>query len=541
MTYVHILKRSTPFVVILCALLFASLPLFQSGFIPTHDGEYHIIRFFEFGKMLNSGHLFPRWAPGLNSGYGVPLFNFFYPFPNYVGSLFHSLGWSLTDAFKLSLATGYITAGLFCFLWLKEFFNPIAAVTGTIVFSYIPYWFVDLYVRGSVGEVFAISFLMLTFVAIEKHWPKVVSLGVAGIIVSHNILSIIFLPVILMYLFIKNLRYIQAIVIGVGLSSYFWFPALTERSFVVGLNTVNFKDYFPQLYQLLLPSWGTGFSGATTTGNEMSPQIGMIPIFVILLSTFFLLKKRGGLIEKLVQYFLILSMLSFFLMQEISLPLWERIIILPFLQYPWRLLSIFFPIIAFLAAYIVSQVKKIWFSLFLILAAIFLSYSYARPVIYASRSDAYYLTKSNFTDGTSSLGDSFSTRWSAWKNERAKEKIEVISGSAQLSIVEIKLTDYRFHTFSQKESIIRINTLYYPGWFVQLDKQNMTIDPDKDGTISFLVPSGKHTIRVYFSETPLRFIADFTSILSLFWIIRSAILERVYAYRYRYYTNAERT
>lgn len=66
------------------------VPLFQDTFIPTHDGEYHIIRFAQFYESFMHGHSwFPRFAPDLNSGFGVPLFTFFYPLPNYLSLIFH--------------------------------------------------------------------------------------------------------------------------------------------------------------------------------------------------------------------------------------------------------------------------------------------------------------------------------------------------------------------------------------------------------------------------------------------------------------------
>ncbi len=67
--------------------LLGSFPLLHSGLFPTHDGEYHVIRFYEFDKVLRDGNLYPRWAPDLNNGYGVPLFNYVYPLPNYFSSL----------------------------------------------------------------------------------------------------------------------------------------------------------------------------------------------------------------------------------------------------------------------------------------------------------------------------------------------------------------------------------------------------------------------------------------------------------------------
>lgn len=523
---------------VLTALIFASLPLFKPGFLPTHDGEYHIIRFFEFEKMFKAGFLFPRWAPGLNSGYGVPLFNFFYPLPNYVGSLFHILGWSLTDSFKLSLATAYIGAGIFCFFWLKRLFNVKAATVGAIIFAYIPYWFVDIYVRGSIGEVFAICFLMLFLVCIENNRRLFGSFAVAGIILSHNILSILFLPLVVVYALLKKRQYILNIFLGIGLSAYFWLPALLERKFVVGLTAVNVLDYFPDLYQILIPSWGTGFSASGLTGNEMSPQIGILPILVIFLSLWVVIRSKEKSGSKLAIFFLILVLLSFIMMLSISYPIWKTVSVLSYLQYPWRLLSVFLPSIAFLTAFTASRINKIWFQVLLVLCAIIASYQYARPAVYLPRSDEYYLTRREFTDGTSSLGNSFSTQWSAWKENRAKEKIEVTSGFARLSEVILRPASYYFKTSSDSTATIAIHTLYYPGWVVKIDNQITQINYKDNGIINVVLPSGSHSVSIYFTETPTRIFADFISLFSLFWIVGSAILKR-HAYRNRHHIDTE--
>src|SRR5579859_5337982 len=77
--------------------------LFHSGLPPTHDGEYHVVRFYEFYRVLRSGVIYPRWAPDLNFGYGVPLFNYVYPLPNYISSLLHIFSISFIDSFKLNM------------------------------------------------------------------------------------------------------------------------------------------------------------------------------------------------------------------------------------------------------------------------------------------------------------------------------------------------------------------------------------------------------------------------------------------------------
>ena len=232
--------------------------------------------------MLAAGHLFPRWAPGLNSGYGVPLFTFFYPLPNYIGSFVHSMGWSLADSFRLTMAAGYILAIAASYVWLKRLYGIFPAVLGSVMGAFVPYWFVDIFVRGSVGEVLALGFVFSALASIAYKRRTLLALAIAGIILSHNIIAMIFLPVLLLYTLMTDRSMLRWVCVGVILTSYFWVPALLERPYVVGLNTVNFRDHFPELAQLLIPSWGTGFSGPGFTLDEMSYQVGAIPLFVLL-------------------------------------------------------------------------------------------------------------------------------------------------------------------------------------------------------------------------------------------------------------------
>lgn len=525
--FVAMKKSWLPSIIFLIACVaIAVKPLLGPGFLPTHDGEYHLIRFFEFEKMLKSGYWFPRWAPGLNSGYGVPLFNFHYPLPNYIGVFYHSLGFNLADSFKFTLATGYILAVFFCFLWLSKLFRRPVAVAASVVFAFVPYWFVDIYVRGSVGEVLAIVWLMLALAAIERnrHFLYIVSL--AGVILSHNILTVLFLPLLVLYSAIRKPGFIWYVLIGMGLSAYFWIPALAERSYVVGLNTVNYQDHFVQISDLLIPSWGTGFSASGGLGNRISLQIGIIPLLLLFLGGTSFLRAKPGKDNDLARFFFIVAAVSLFLTLDYSKIIWSLIPILPFIQYPWRFLSLLLPVTAFLAAYAFSKMKITWLVGGISLLAVVFAYPYSRPVVYAPRSDAYYLTKPNFTDGTSSLGNAFSTRWSAWKRERPGKKIELISGNGEIHLTRGKPLNYEFTIEAKTNSVVRVNTLYYPGWTVTRDRIKQSIDYENDGTITLSVPPGFYHFTAKFTETPLRYAADLVSILSLFWLLRWAILKK---------------
>lgn len=514
------------FVVISFFTILAVTPLLQKGFIPTHDGEYHLIRFFEFEKMLKNGYWFPRWASGLNSGYGVPLFNFHYPLPNYVGVLFHSIGFSLADSFKLTLATGYISAVVFCFFWLTKISERSVAAAGTIVFAYIPYWFVDIYVRGAIGEVLATSWLMLAMAGIERGWIMAVVVAVAGIVLSHNILSLMYLPFILGYILLKKPVYWWLILVSLGLSAYFWIPAVVEQNYVVGLNTVNYLGHFPMLYQLLIPSWGTGFSGSGDLANEMSYQIGLIPLGILVLGTIFTMRQRISRENRIYAYAILIAAGSIFLTLSYSASIWRLIPIIQYVQYPWRFLSVLLPTCALLSVYVFTSFKRKWLIWGITLFAVVLTVSYSRPVIYAPRTDSYYLTKSNFTDGTSSMGNTFSTKWADWKPQRTDQRIELLTRGGKINNIISRPLEYAFSVTSTDQATVRVNTVYFPGWVVTIDGKECPIDYKSDGTIRFTVPGGLHTVKVVFMETPVRYVADLISLVSLFWLLGWFILKR---------------
>lgn len=518
--------------IVVMGMIVAARYLFVPGFLPTHDGEYHLIRFYEFGRMLAAGHLFPRWAPGLNSGYGVPLFTFFYPLPNYMGAFFHFLGWSLADSLRLTMAVGYGTAVVASYYWLKRLYGIVPATVGSITGAFTPYWFVDIFVRGSVGEVLALGFVFVALAAVAYEKKTLLTLSIAAIILSHNIMAVIFLPILFLYAWMTDRSLLRFMIVGIILTSYFWVPALFERQYVVGLNTVNFRDHFPELAQILIPSWGDGFSGPGYALDEMSYQIGLVPLFIFLIAPVMLLRK-----QKFVSLFMGAVGVSFFLMLEVSIPLWEKIPLLQNLQYPWRLLSVVIVATPFLLGALLSKFRAAVVSLVLVGVAVMLSFSYTKPVLYESRSDAYYLSRREFTDGTSSLGNGFSTLWMAWQPDRPASRMEIVNGEGTIRIKQDSATTFAGDVVSVGGMTIRTNVAYYPGWRVSVDGKGAPAKPDARGTISVDTGKGTHSVKVYFSETALRVVVDLVSLGCLFWFISSTILTYAYENRNRHHSS----
>src|SRR3990172_9009087 len=97
------------FLLIFISFLFLT-PIFSPNFYMSHDGEAHVARFAAYFQAFADGQIPPRWAGNLNSGYGTPLFIFFYPLPGYIASLLHIFALNFENIFKLLVAGSFILA-----------------------------------------------------------------------------------------------------------------------------------------------------------------------------------------------------------------------------------------------------------------------------------------------------------------------------------------------------------------------------------------------------------------------------------------------
>ena len=519
---------------VLLLSLFSLRALFHSGLPPTHDGEYHVIRFYEFFKPLSSGVLYPRWALDLNQGMGAPLFNYVYPLPNYFSSLLHFLGVSFVDSFKANFIAAGVLGSVFMYFFSRIYFREIGAVVSSIFYTFAPYKFLDVYIRGSVGEVWALGFFPALFWALtrlmEKGNTAYLSLSavfLAMIIFSHNILAVMififsaFYSLFYLISFRKEKIYfvkvLSSYLLGLSLSAVFWIPAILEKKYVRGLDIFDFRSNFPEVYQLLIPSWGSGFSSGSLSG-QMSLQVGVANLLVVFLSFLVLIKLRKK-IKREILFFAVSFLVVLFLMTKKSLFLWESVPLLSYFQFPWRLLSLEIFITAFLAGFlwrvmakskIKGRVKTFIFVLFLVLPVL-LTLGYSRPAYYHDRQEHYYTTKANFISGTNSPGNSFNTIW-AGKINKQSEKFEILSGEGKINYKEKKGNLYELYSQSPNGLKIRAAIMYFPGWKLYLDGTEVKIIPDSNGQILFETPSGKNSLTLRLENTPIQF---FSLILSL--------------------------
>jgi len=490
-------KNNLIWILLLIVLLPGLLGIFHPGLFISDDAHWMVIRMSGFYSGLVSGQFPTRFLPQLNNGYGYPVADFLYPLFLYIGSILHIFKIPILLSIKIIFAGSFILSAFATFLWLRKFFDKISSLSGAIIYAYFPYHLYDLYQRGSIGEMLALSILPLIFLFVENQNFIATTVSIALLITSHNTLAILFLPIVIIYMYIKKTNVINIllqVVIGLGLASFFWIPALFDRQYTVFNSTVvaNPSNYF------------INFSNAGLIG-----LIGIVSIIAIIF-------VRNFWEKKLVILFLLVSLFGIFMSIPVSYFLWGSTL-RQFVQFPFRFLSIVIVATSFLGAFIVNSVEKKKYlitgiGLIIVVLSLF---NYIFPKNYDLSPESFYLTNQD----TTTVQNEYMPIWVHKRLDFNPSKINVI-GDGRIESFSLKGTTINAILNINKRSTIQIGFVYFPGWRVTVDNKEINIRPSSTtGLIEFSVPNGIYEIKVEFIETPIHIFADLISIISTLILI----------------------
>jgi uncharacterized membrane protein len=521
----------------------AALKLLLPGFYEPHD-LHHFADIYQMFRAFASGQIPPRMGPDFLYNFGYPLFNFYYVMPFYLGALFLSISGSIQLSFKLVFISSILIGAGGMYALLRQFTGKFAAVVGSAVFLYTPYRAVQIYVRGAIGEALSLALTPLVayaFIKVVKSKGTLRSVALAGIIgaifiLSHNYMWALSMPwiIILALLFsekkdiwnsIRSLIYSGVLMLGI--SSYWWIPAIVEQKLVAAQTPFPLIDHFPFIKQLLIPFWGHGPS-ITGPYDGLSFQIGIVNILGVLIAATLIIFFRKIFKDRKMYTIGIWGLASFlimiFMMNIRSYPLWKILPFHDFIQFPWRLLSFTTFFSAILIAISVESVKnnlKVILGLLLMFGAIVLTFSYFQPSRVVFKSDEEYLTrffayKNTVTQEYKNYSEDYLL---LPKTTQIKpdtlSPVKIVATEGVLSnIYEISPTNWSADISTEKETKVTFYGLYFPGWYARVDSHPVDITPGTPyGQIEIKVPEGQHTINFLWLETPLRRISFATSIV----------------------------
>lgn len=486
----------------LIAIIILTIPtifgLFSNGFFVSDDGDWMIIRFSAFYQALSDGQFPVRFLHRLNFGYGYPVANFLYPGFMYLGVPIKLLGFGFVETIKILMGLSMIFSAVFSFLWLRKIFSDFAAFIGSLFYVYAPYHIYNLWVRGSLGELIALSVIPFSLWQIERQSRFFTALSIALLIISHNTLALFFLPMILLYLYLRinsNKRVLETLVIsflGIGIASFFWIPATLELQFVTFSTTKisEWSEYFADI-------------------NLIAPVVMVILIILFLLQ--FKIEKLK--VFRLAVTFLIICIVSVFLSSDQSYIIWN---FMPagLIQFPFRFLSIAILSASFLVAFFISKVQpkiQVVLGALIIFVVLYFSYDFLLSVEKVNLEDGFYATN----ESTTTVKDEYMPKWVLDKpSQHFKQKVEVVEGEAEISSITYNNKKVTFDSYSDTAINARVNTIYYPGWklLINGDEKELAYSNAR-GLIELTLPEGDNNIVLKFEETKTRVIANSFSLI----------------------------
>lgn len=438
--------------------------------------------------------------------------------------------------------------------WLRCHFEKLPATVGTFVATVVPFRILSLFVTGQIGATYSlllaplIGLSLYTLLVKQRAWGGMILAGAVAALITSHFMSVVIVGIAMGgYALVllaqnaswRNLRALAAWgVLGLGLSAFYFFPLLLEKHWVRLGNEIliSHRGHWPTLKQLIYSPWGYGGS-MPGTDDGMSMQVGLSILVAVGLSSILLAwkiwqrtaAKGRDLVLPLVQCLTFFTI--FFLMLDMSAPVWEVVTPLQFLQYPWRLLAGSTVVGVWLVTWLVQQSKgwQRWaVALVFVSLALYNSRNYLRPWPHDWLADEAFITEE--TMYLSSTDISWELLPTAVTDAPHQTVPNIVLNRAEAGI-EVGLTsrpetgDARHHIefVATKSSPIVLAVWNQPYWRAEMDGQPVEVSTGTGGEIVIPTEPGSHTVELFLQRTLVQKISDGVTVVSLLILFGSVL------------------
>lgn len=531
--------RKYLFLIIIFVLgLSVSWPLLRGGYF-SHQDDLQIIRIFEMRKCFSDLQIPCRWVPDMGWGNGFPLFNFYGVSSYYLGAII-SFFVGFLNASKLLFFIALTFGSFGMYLLVKDLWGKYAGLTSAILYLFAPYKALDIYVRGALSESMALSLIPFVFYfgykLITKDNKKINSIYFVILLflflITHNIMTVIFLPILLLWLGYwltitkyKNIKLVLiTLLFALGLSSFFVLPAFLEKNLVQTESLtrfeLDFRANFVGLKQLFVDRvWGYGTSIPGPEGG-MNFQIGWIHWILAISSVgsliFIKIKKETKL---LITGIFGIFLMSVFMTHNKSSFIWERFSILEYFQFPWRFLSLSILTASILGGFVITSFKDKWqkyLSILIIVITVLLNWNYFKPREFYSITDSEKLSGDLWEQQRRGAILDYLPKTALEPREAAPSLPLIISGEANVTEFKNYTNSWKFNVNVLTDSQIDIPVYYFPNWEVMVNDKVYSSNHDNLlGRISINLGAGSYEVQGRFKNTPIRTFANTITLISV--------------------------
>ncbi|HEX6513015.1 MAG TPA: 6-pyruvoyl-tetrahydropterin synthase-related protein, partial [Chloroflexota bacterium] len=499
----------------------------------------------EVDSLVRQGIVYPRWFPDFGQGHGYPIFNFFPPFAYLLTEVPALLLPGLPLAIQVSMAAAVLVSGWGMYVLAREIAaGRQAAMAAAGFYVYFPYHIQDTYTRGGMPELWAMAWLpWLAWAQLRAtREPSPGCVGLAGLLAAteigtHNIMAVFILPATLALSIVftpLKRRFVMwslgCSALGVLLATGYWLPAVVEAplTHVRQLAGDWLPDHLFPPARLIQPGFFAEYGDKVYKLNAL--EAGIIAALVATLLWQGWRRRRwlpeGGLVA--------LMLALVFLLTSSSTPFWLNVPLLGYIQFPWRLLAI----IGFVAAVMLAAAARRRFAWIGVAAvAVVTAFSSLGTVPNARFAptppfDARVLQAQEY--GSALDGVAIESEYQPqtsnpdlMKASQGRRLPADTTSAPPLSIASVSTTPSGLQTVvdAPRETVLRLESLFWPGWQAQLDGGAWPIRPATPaGFMEAEIPPGRHTLTVEYGGTPVEtaggLISGLVALGVAIWVLR---------------------
>ena len=508
----------------LCLLAIA--PFFWMGIPSGHDFEFHMFSWMEVLNQWRQGIVYPRWALLAHWGYGEARFLFYPPASWILGAaLGVVLPWKLVPGAYCWIAL--VLAGVSMYRLAREWLPAPNALFAAAFYAVNPYHLVVVYWRSAYAELLAAALLPLLLAALLRLgepgvrpllWLSLVLAAAwlanapAALMIHYSAAGLAVMLAVRQRSWRPLLRVGLAVALGIGLASFFLWPAIYEERWI-NISEVLAPGVRPQdnfLFTTLADADHNRFN--LLVSCVALAEIGILAL-AIGCSYPWRLKNRA--------LWLLTSAWgagAALLLFSVSHPLWQHLPKFRFVQLPFRWLLCLNAALALLLTMATRRWSARALAGVVLLSAVLIAGYRIQPPWWDNSGDIQEMSDA-MADGTGNEGIDEYVPAGADPYELKKEapRVADVSGNeipAQVSAWNAEDRRFVVHTAQPENLVVRL--FDYPAWQVTVNGAPVrTGRTDVTGQLLIPVSAGRSEVRVHFSRTWDRLLGGCVSLLSL--------------------------
>jgi hypothetical protein len=180
----------------------AMMPMFLHSYPMAHSTAFNFNWAFQYQRQFWSGQFYPRWLEFSNFGFGNPTFVFYPPMWAIATLPFSLFGMDFPESIVGSMVLAAFTLASGVYFYAALYFPSWLAlvVSGLAVAS--PYFLIDVYQRGAIAEVWAITLIPWVLLATHQlisqiHLPQMQRTHAFSLAIAWGMIGLSHLPTLL--------------------------------------------------------------------------------------------------------------------------------------------------------------------------------------------------------------------------------------------------------------------------------------------------------------------------------------------------------